>query len=73
MSYFTGAPDAPEASDGDAAAREIAQAAVAFTRAHWRWEDMQAYMLRMLLEYARLGADDRAAASYLGNSRVVKV
>ncbi|KLT42487.1 hypothetical protein CC85DRAFT_274409 [Cutaneotrichosporon oleaginosum] len=72
MSYFAGSPDSEGADVGDAAAREIAQAAVQFTRTHWRWEDMQAYMLRMVLEYARLGADDRRAASYLGNSRIVR-
>ncbi|BEJ13145.1 hypothetical protein CspHIS471_0303190 [Cutaneotrichosporon sp. HIS471] len=48
----------------DGVSRNITESAIHFAHTYWRWEDMQAYMLRMLLEYARLGADDRAAASY---------
>lgn len=64
MSFFLGA-DENDAGD-DAAGQKIAEAGTRFAREHWRWEDMQAYMLRLLLEYARLGADDREAASYRG-------
>jgi hypothetical protein len=63
MSFFTGAPD-DDTNHHDALARQIAANARKFTEDHWRWEDMQAYMLRSLLEYSRLTADDRAAHSY---------
>lgn len=61
LSYFIGMPGG---AGNDDAARRIAEAGGQFTREHWRWEDMQAYMLRLLLEYARLNADDRETASY---------
>jgi len=63
MSFFAGAPDDP-ATNHDDLARQISENARKFTLDHWRWEDMQAYMLRLMLEYARLGADDRDAHSY---------
>jgi hypothetical protein len=63
MSFFVGPPD-DELANHDALARQIAANARRFTTEHWRWEDMQAYMFRILLEYNRLGADDREAHSY---------
>lgn len=63
MSFFTGPPDDPS-QNNDHLAKAIAENARKFTVDHWRWEDMQAYMLRMLLEYNRLSADDRDAESF---------
>lgn len=61
MSFFTGPPDAPDrggrgAGQGglgghDDLAREIAGQARVFGQEFWRWEDMQGYMFRLLLEY----------------------
>ena len=49
MAYFVGPPD--RSSNGhDAAARQIAEQGRQFAIEHWRWEDMQAYMYRILLE-----------------------
>ncbi|KAK4687168.1 hypothetical protein P7C73_g2946, partial [Tremellales sp. Uapishka_1] len=63
MSFFVGSPEGrTEGNDGLAA--EIAEQGKKFGEEHWRWEDMQAYMFRLLLEYARLQADDRDAWSY---------
>ncbi|KAL7424320.1 hypothetical protein Q5752_000002 [Cryptotrichosporon argae] len=63
MAFFEGAPDTPQRNHDDLA-RQIAENGHKFALEHWRWEDMQAYMLRLLLEYNRLLADDREAASY---------
>ena len=49
MSFFVGPPDAL-GSGRDDLARDIAQQARLFGMEHWRWEDMQAYMFRTLLE-----------------------
>ncbi|CCA67724.1 related to CAP1-Cryptococcus gattii [Serendipita indica DSM 11827] len=62
MSFFTGWPDGTPGHDE--LAEKIAMNAVNFVRDHWRIEDMQAYMFRFLLEYARLASPDRDAASY---------
>lgn len=63
MAYFAGAPDG--STEGhDREAGEIAAAGRRFTEERWRWEDMQSYMLLMMLEYSRAMADDRQAASY---------
>jgi hypothetical protein len=61
MSFFTGPPDAPDrggrgAGQGglgghDDLARGIAEQARVFGQEFWRWEDMQGYMFRLLLEY----------------------
>jgi hypothetical protein len=59
MAYFVGSPDGRPGNDD--AARQVAKNGRRFALEHWRYEDMQAYMLRMLLEYARLAADDRDA------------
>ncbi|GFZ45441.1 hypothetical protein JCM24511_03167 [Saitozyma sp. JCM 24511] len=63
MSFFIGPPDGRAGGHEDLA-RGIAEAGRQFALEHWRWEDMQAYMFRLLLEYSRLMADDRKAASY---------
>lgn len=69
MAFFAGTPETPDeaATAGrDDLAREIGENARRFVNEHWRWEDMQAYMLRLLLEYRRLMADDRDAYVYNG-------
>lgn len=49
LSFFVGAPDSR--NDGhDELGQQIAENAMEFAQNHWRWVDMQAYMLRLLLE-----------------------
>lgn len=67
MAFFTGTPGTSEetSTEGrDDLAKDLGENAARFVKDHWRWEDMQAYMLRLLLEYRRLLADDRARESY---------
>ncbi|KAG9050628.1 F-actin-capping protein subunit alpha [Tulasnella sp. UAMH 9824] len=45
-------------------AEKIAQHALDASRSLWRWEDMQAYMFRLLLEYARAMSSDRDSMAY---------
>ena len=49
MSFFIGSPD-HRTSGHDDIAQGIADRARKFGLEHWRWEDMQAYMYRLLLE-----------------------
>lgn len=73
MSFFTGPPDSEDEGNDDLA-EKIAAAGRKFTLDHWRWEDMQAYMLRLILEwvghgransrYQRLTGEDRKEWSY---------
>lgn len=49
MAYFTGTPDG-RSKGNDEAARRIAENGRKFALENWRWEDMQAYMFRILLE-----------------------
>jgi len=46
-------------------AAEIAKAGREWTQRFWRREDMDAYLLRLLLEYARVMNDDRDAMSFV--------
>ncbi|KAL7410809.1 hypothetical protein BDY24DRAFT_329960, partial [Mrakia frigida] len=55
--FFLGAPGVSE-GNGDAG-KIISKAGQDFVEKHWRWEDMQAYMFRLLLEYRRAMARDR--------------
>ncbi|KAL7413410.1 hypothetical protein BDY24DRAFT_68579 [Mrakia frigida] len=55
LSFFTARPGL---------AKAIGQQGRNFVEENWKWEDMQAYMLLLLLEYARVMADDREAMSY---------
>ncbi|KAJ9107286.1 hypothetical protein QFC21_000733 [Naganishia friedmannii] len=70
MAFFAGTPDG-RFKGRDDLAQKIAEQGRKFRLEHWRWEDMQAYMFRLLLEYARLGADDRDAFSYSLDDGVV--
>ncbi|WVQ80599.1 hypothetical protein IAT38_002704 [Cryptococcus sp. DSM 104549] len=63
MSFFAGPPDGSSPGNDDLA-KLISEQARKFGEEHWRWEDMQAYMFRLLLEYSRLMADDRDEWSY---------
>lgn len=63
MTFFAGSPDGSSPGH-DKLAEKISQNSVRFVKENWRWEDMQAYMFRLLLEYARLAADDRDAMTY---------
>ncbi|KAG8986612.1 F-actin-capping protein subunit alpha, partial [Tulasnella sp. 427] len=62
MAFFAGTPDGQGAHD--AMAEQVSNHAVEFARKNWRWEDMQAYMFRLLLEYARLSSLDREKMTY---------
>lgn len=53
MVYFAGSPDG-QSSAHDHEAEKIARRAREFALARWRWQDMQSYMLLMILE-ASLG------------------
>ncbi|WWD18275.1 hypothetical protein CI109_102725 [Kwoniella shandongensis] len=63
MSFFAGPPDG-RTGGHDELAKQISEQGKKFGEEHWRWEDMQAYMFRLLLEYSRLLADDREEWSY---------
>jgi hypothetical protein len=49
LSFFIGPPDGRKGGN-DHLAQQIAEQGRQFGIDHWRWEDMQAYMFRMLLE-----------------------
>jgi hypothetical protein len=52
MSFFAGPPNTSRKGGGgnDHLAQAIAEQAKKFGEEHWRWEDMQGYMFRLLLE-----------------------
>lgn len=64
--YPTTLPDGEMALEGghEDLAERIAQHALEAGRSLWRWEDMQAYMFRLLLEYARAMSFDRDSMAY---------
>ncbi|GAA6021125.1 hypothetical protein JCM10207_003377 [Rhodosporidiobolus poonsookiae] len=57
MSFFKGSPYDGRGAHEDIA-EKIAMAGKTWTEENWRWEDMQAYLLRLLLEYARVMGRD---------------
>ncbi|WWD04614.1 hypothetical protein V865_002685 [Kwoniella europaea PYCC6329] len=63
MAFFAGPPDGRKGGH-DELAQKIGEQGKKFGEEHWRWEDMQAYMFRLMLEYSRLLADDREDWSY---------
>ncbi|GAA5941976.1 uncharacterized protein JCM15063_004260 [Sporobolomyces koalae] len=62
LAFFQGSP-----LDGSGAhedlAEKIATAGSGWARDFWRWEDMQAYLLRLVLEYARILNRDAPGAT----------
>ncbi|KAK4689532.1 hypothetical protein P7C73_g565, partial [Tremellales sp. Uapishka_1] len=68
MAFFIGPVDddgvVDETKGHDHLARKIGEAGQKFALENWRWQDMQAYMFRLLLELQRLQTLDREAASY---------
>ncbi|GAA5999999.1 hypothetical protein JCM10207_006007 [Rhodosporidiobolus poonsookiae] len=63
MAFFMGDEEGKGAHDE--IARELAQAGKEWTEKHWRWEDMEIYMWRLLLEYSRIiGRDDNNLHSH---------
>jgi hypothetical protein len=56
---FNATATAAEASEGDALLKKIALAGRTWKRTIGRKADMEAYVYRLCLEYARLWADDR--------------
>lgn len=67
VAFFAGTPDGKGAHD--AMAEKISNHSVEFAQKNWRWEDMQAYMFRLLLEYARLSSRDREKMTYKMSGR----
>ncbi|KAG8745507.1 F-actin-capping protein subunit alpha [Ceratobasidium sp. 414] len=63
LAFFMGAPGANQSLGHDDMAETIAAHAREFSAHYWRWEDMQVYVYRLLLEYARLLAYDRESMS----------
>ncbi|KAL7423567.1 hypothetical protein Q5752_001147 [Cryptotrichosporon argae] len=63
LAFFIGTPS-NRRNNHDELAREIGENAHDFAVRFWRWEDMQSYMLRLLLEYIRLEHDDRDEWNY---------
>ncbi|GAA5987354.1 hypothetical protein JCM5350_005637 [Sporobolomyces pararoseus] len=58
MAFFKG--DQNGKGNHDHMAKEIAYNGKEWTEKHWRWVDMEIYMWRVLLEYARvMGRDDK--------------
>ncbi|GAA5952384.1 hypothetical protein JCM3765_001956 [Sporobolomyces pararoseus] len=58
MAFFKG--DQNGKGNHDQMAKEIAYNGKEWTEKHWRWVDMEIYMWRVLLEYARImGRDDQ--------------
>ncbi|KIY47462.1 hypothetical protein FISHEDRAFT_45273 [Fistulina hepatica ATCC 64428] len=56
----------PVPSDGDARLRRIARAGKEWKRTMGRPFDMEIYVYRLCLEYARLSADDRESMDFVG-------
>lgn len=75
LDYFLGTRRVVLSEDGrtivneghDKEAKKIAQAGKDWAEKVLRKEDMQVYVLRLLLEYARLCDDDRANLGYVGD------
>ncbi|KAF8593064.1 hypothetical protein BDV93DRAFT_461866, partial [Ceratobasidium sp. AG-I] len=59
LAFFMGAPGGT--SGHDAIAEKIGAHAREFSVRHWRFEDMQVYVYRLMLEYARVISEDREA------------
>ncbi|KAL7409844.1 hypothetical protein BDY24DRAFT_444581 [Mrakia frigida] len=63
--FFIGAPGVSEGNPD--LGKVISEAGLDFVEKHWRWQDMQAYMFRLILEYRRAMAHDRDAMSMGGS------
>ncbi|GAA5838080.1 hypothetical protein JCM9279_004120 [Rhodotorula babjevae] len=63
LAFFKGAPEDGQGGH-DALAERIAAQGKQWAEENWRWVDMQAYLLRLLLEYARLVNRDDPHVSY---------
>ncbi|KAF8487604.1 hypothetical protein JB92DRAFT_3021783 [Gautieria morchelliformis] len=63
MAFFLGDPETGIGGHEEFA-EKISRHAGEYARKYWRWEDMQAYFYRLVLEYARLASEDREAASF---------
>jgi hypothetical protein len=57
LAFFRGGLYGEDAHDAEA--RHIAYEGRSFARDHMRWEDLEAYQYRLMLEYARLYNLDR--------------
>ncbi|GAA5912419.1 uncharacterized protein JCM6883_005663 [Sporobolomyces salmoneus] len=53
LAFFQGSPHDGSGSHDDLA-EKIATAGAKWAQGFWRWEDMQAYLFRLVLEYARI-------------------
>ncbi|KAG8724176.1 F-actin-capping protein subunit alpha [Ceratobasidium sp. 395] len=59
IAFFAGTPGG--LAGQDKLAERIGTHGHEFVNNHWRWEDMQVYVYRLLLEYARAISEDRDA------------
>lgn len=57
MAFFTGSPEQPDLAF-DQTARALGHNGKCFVQRMFRYEDLQAYMMRLFLEYARVTAPD---------------
>ncbi|KAG0143301.1 hypothetical protein CROQUDRAFT_49034 [Cronartium quercuum f. sp. fusiforme G11] len=67
MAFFTGDLEGRGAQDEEA--KKIGEAGSTWAKTFWRTEDMQAYMYRLILEYARLLKRDEQGMDYLCDER----
>ncbi|GJN88899.1 hypothetical protein Rhopal_001870-T1 [Rhodotorula paludigena] len=68
MAFFRGAPEDGRGNHNHLA-EKIATQGKEWAESHWRWVDMQAYLFRTLLEYARIMNRDESYTNYdLGTS-----
>ncbi|KDE09310.1 hypothetical protein MVLG_00627 [Microbotryum lychnidis-dioicae p1A1 Lamole] len=64
MAFFAG--DLRGENAHDDLAQIIARQGQEFAQTHWRFADMEAYVFRLALEWARCSASDRASMDYFG-------
>ncbi|GAA5885978.1 hypothetical protein JCM6882_004220 [Rhodosporidiobolus microsporus] len=65
MSFFVGTPDGQ--GGHDSVAEKIGEAGRQWARDFWRYEDMAAYMYRLVLEYARILHHDEGDVDFVEN------
>lgn len=63
MAFFTGSPSQPGVAF-DETAKALGQNGKCFVQRMFRYADLQAYMLRLFLEYARIVADEGVDMDY---------
>jgi len=59
LTFFRGDPSRGGLGSHDELAKAIGERGGRWSREFWRWEDMVAYVWRMMLEYARVVGEGR--------------